>query len=68
MTMFSNLFAAAEPTAYICVAHGTPCNDPSYTTAQNCGCEFRPRQFWSVSAEPLAATRGTSVEKHWRMI
>ena len=29
-------------------------------TAQNCGREFRPRQFRSVSAEPLAATRGTS--------
>ena len=26
--------------------------------------EFRPRQFRSVSAEPLAAIRGTPVEKH----
>jgi len=26
--------------------------------------EFRPRQFWAVSTEPLAATRGTPVEKH----
>ena len=40
------------------------------TTALNRGCEFRPRPFQSVSAEPLAATRGTlrfretAVEKH----
>jgi len=49
------------------------CNDQSVyiaTTAQNCGREFRPRQFRSISAEPLAATRGTqrfrgtTVEKH----
>jgi len=34
-------------------------------TAQNCGREFRPRQFRSVSGKPLAATRGIPVEKHW---
>jgi len=27
--VFFNLFAAAEPTANVCVAHGTRCNDPS---------------------------------------
>jgi len=26
---------------------------------KNCGCEFRPRQFRFVSAEPLAGTCGT---------
>jgi len=36
------------------------------TTAQLCGCTLRPKQFRSVSAEPLAATRGTPVEKHCR--
>jgi len=29
------------------------------TTAYYCDCEFRLGQFRSVSAEPLAATRGT---------
>jgi len=65
--VFFNLFAATEPSANVCDAHGTLWNDPSdyiATTAQNCGCEFRSRQFRSVSAEPLAATRGTLVEKH----
>jgi len=60
--VFFNLFAAAEPSLNVCVAHGTQYNDPSVfiiTTAQNCGCEFRPRQFRSVSVEPLAVTRGT---------
>jgi len=44
--MFFNHFAAAEPSVNVCVAHGSLCNDPSVciaTTAQNCGCEFRPR-------------------------
>jgi len=43
-------------------------------TAENCGYEFRPRRFRSVSGKPLAATRGTlwfrgiPVEKHWAML
>ena len=60
--VFSNLFAAAEPSVNVCVARGTLCNDPSVyiaTTAQNCGCECPPRQIRSVSVEPLAANRGT---------
>jgi len=55
--VFFNLFAAIEPSAKICIAHGTLCNDPGVyiaTTTQNCGCEFRPRQARSVRAEPLA--------------
>jgi len=28
-SVFFNLFAAAEPCANVCVAHGTLCNDPS---------------------------------------
>jgi len=58
--VFFNHFAAGEPSANVCVAHGTARNDPSVyiaTTAQNRGCEFRPRQFRSVSGEALAATR-----------
>jgi len=75
--VFFNLFAAAEPSANVCVARGTLCNDPSVyiaTTAKNCGCKFPPRQIWSVSAEPLAANRrtlgflGTLVEKHWHTV
>jgi len=65
--VFFNLFAAAQPSANVWVAHGTLCNDPSVciaTIAQNYGCEFHPRQFWSVLAEPLAAIHGTLVEKH----
>jgi len=57
-----NLFAAAEPSANTCVAHGTLCNDPNVyiaTTTLNWDYKFRFRQFRSVSAEPLAATRGT---------
>jgi len=27
--VFFNDFAAAEPSANVCVAHGTPCSDPS---------------------------------------
>jgi len=60
--VFFNHFAAAEPSVNVCVARGTLHNDQSVhiaTTAQNCGCEFRLRQFRSVSGEPLAATRGT---------
>jgi len=44
--VFFYRFAAAEPSVNVCVAHGTQYNDPSVyiaTTAQNCGCEFRPR-------------------------
>jgi len=62
-----NLFAAAEPSVNVCVAQGTQYNETSVyiaTTPQNCGCEFRSRQFRSFSAEPPAATRGTPVEKH----
>jgi len=49
-------------------------NSGIVTTAQNCGCEFRPRQFLSVSVEPLAATHGTlrfrgnPIDKHWFMV
>jgi len=72
--VFFNLFAAAEPSANVYVVHGTLCNDPSVciaTTAQKYSYEFCPRQLRFVSAEPLAATRGTSgfrgtpIEKHW---
>jgi len=75
--VFFNLFAATEPSANVCVARGTLCNDPSVyiaITAKNCGCEFPPRQIRSVSAEPLAANRGTlgfrgtPVEKHWHTV
>jgi len=38
------------------------CETGIATTEQNCGCEFRPRKFRPVSAEPLAATRGTPVK------
>jgi len=37
---------------------------PLRTVVQN----FVPGKFQSVSAEPLAATRGTSVENHWRSV
>jgi len=60
--VFFNHFSAAEPSVNVCVARGTQYNDPSVyiaTTAQNCGCEFHPRQFRFVSVEPLATTRGT---------
>jgi len=49
---------------------GTLWNDTSVYIATKCGCEFRPRQFRSVSAEPTTAARGTqtlrgtTVEKH----
>ena len=61
-SVFFNFFTAAGPSANICAVHKTLCNYRSVyivTTAQNCDCEFRPRQFRSVSAEPPAATRGT---------
>jgi len=57
--VFFNLFAAAEPSANVCVARGTLCNDSSvYPTF----CYKPDRQKWqfrSVLAEPLASTRGT---------
>jgi len=59
-SVFFNLFAAAEPSANVCIAHETWCNGLSVhiaTTAQNCGCEFRLRQFQSVSAEPSGTLR-----------
>ena len=73
--MFINLFAAVEPSANVCVAQGTLCNDPSVychkliycrssIKTQNCGCKFHPRQIRSDSVEPLVATCGTLVEKH----
>ena len=37
------------------------CNRGIATTAKNCVCEFRPRQFRSVSAETLAAPRQSGV-------
>jgi len=65
--VFFNLFAAAEPSASVCVAHGTLCNNPSVYTlfviSQMCGNAASMLYFY-VSAEPLADTRGTSVEKH----
>jgi len=52
--VFFNLFVAAvKPSATVCVARGTLCNDPGVyiaITALNCGGEFRSRQFRSVSA------------------
>ena len=67
--VFFNLFAAAEPSANVCVAHGTLCNDPSVYPIfcnkpngyRNVVCMF----YFSVLAEPLAATPGTPGEKHW---
>jgi len=32
-SMFFDLFAAAKPSANVCVAHGTLCNDPSVNIA-----------------------------------
>jgi len=60
--VFFNLFAAPEPSANVCVVHATLSNDPSVhiaTKSYNCCCEFRSRQFRSVSAKPLAAMHGT---------
>jgi len=71
--VFFNVFALVEPSTNVCVAYGTLCNDSCvYTaaTAYHCGCEFRPRKFRCVSAEPLTTTRGnlsfrgTPVKKH----
>jgi len=53
--VFFNHFAAAEPSVNVCVAHGTLCNDLSVyiaTTAQNCGCEFRPGNFCLFRRNP----------------
>jgi len=65
---FFNFFAAAEPTASVCVAHRTLCNDPSVyiaATAYNCGCKFRPSNFcrfrrnpWQPFAEPWLKNTG----------
>jgi len=81
--VFFHLFAAPEPSANVYVAHGTLHNDSSvYPICSNKPVKqwycfnrielllrISPRQFWSVSAEPLAVTRGTLrlilVEKHW---
>ena len=64
--VFFNLFAAAEPSANVCVARGTLCNDPSVyiaTTAKNCGCKFPPNKFglfrrnpWQPIAEPWGSS------------
>ena len=56
--MLFNLFAATELSENVCVAKGTLCNDSDVcivTTVLNCGCEFRPRKFWSASVEPPAS-------------
>jgi len=34
--VFFNLFAAAEPSANVCVTHGTLCNDPRCLYCFNC--------------------------------
>jgi len=77
---YSSVFqplCCTEPSANVCFARRTLCNDPSVyiaITAKNCGCEFPPRKIRSVSAEPLAANRGalgflgTPVEKHWHTV
>jgi len=50
-------FCAAEPSATVCFAHGTLCNDPSiYPAVPSLANEFRHGQFRSVSAESLSAT------------
>ena len=56
MAVFFNIFAAAEPSANVCVAPGTRCNDPNVYLVSITN-EFRPRLFPSALAEPLAATR-----------
>jgi len=59
-SVFFNLSAAEEPSANVWVAHGTLCNDPSVyiaRTAQNCGCDFRPRQFRPISRTPGSHSR-----------
>jgi len=42
--VFFNLFAAVEPSANACVAHGTQRNGPSVCIATTATCEFPPRQ------------------------
>jgi len=60
--VFFNLFAAAEPSANVCVARGTLCNDPSVyiaTTAKNCGCKFPPNKFGLFRRNPWQPIAGT---------
>jgi len=61
MPVFFNLFAAADPYANVCVAHGTLCNDPSViaTTIRTVVANFIPGKFglfrrkpWQALAEP----------------
>ena len=65
--VFLNVFAAAEPSAYVCVADGnlqyamirvSILLQPHRTVVAN----YDPGNF-GLSAEPLAVTRGTPVEK-----
>ena len=71
LAVFFNLFAAAEPSANVCVAHGTICNDSSVylTFIINQMSRYVASMFYFYgSAESLGATRetlrfrGTAVE------
>ena len=59
------LFAAAEPSANVCVAHGALWDDPSVcivATAWKCGCKFCHRQFRRNPWQPLTGP-GTEFAK-----
>jgi len=46
--VFFNLFAAMEPSANVCVAHGTLCSDPTFYSAKplrTVFANFVPGQF-----------------------
>jgi len=73
MALFFNISAAVEPSANVCVAHGTLCNGPNVCPTfcnqpvrqwycYNCielWDEIRPANFRFFPVEPLAATHGT---------
>jgi len=60
--VFFNLSAAAEPSANVCVAHGTLCEGPSLHLAfcnKPMARNVASMLYFYISAEPLAGTRGT---------
>jgi len=65
---FFNLFAAREPSANVCVAHGTLCNDPSvYPTFSN---KSLKQWYWyknrTVDANFIPGNFGQFQWNHWQ--
>jgi len=70
--VFFNLFAAGEPPANVCVAHGTLCNDPCvyptfcYKPVKQWYCRNRIELWWRASPQVISVCFGETPDGHSR--